>query len=1678
MSIKLAKKWRRQTILWIFFLLCANVAFAEAWCLGCNPASKHGIDVCFATDFNNTYEYFYRGSSSGVDPAAVAARGCAMFSASAARSNAYYNLTIQKCAARFPSNEAFGGMWGTYNTDVDYTATNKHDGSFAMNVSTYLSFPTCQCNDSRNPEMVALGGDGCYCKYGWFWDDTIRACVPTPPQPVLIALIGLSSTKALPAGPALPHTALVSQNGTPLGGKSVSISVQSAGGTSALSGLTDGSGNFQLTYIPPGGRATQDTITATCTDCSNTASKGIDVTAVAESCPREPGSLFGNPINPASGSKRETAQDYTGNGPHPLSLTRHYTSNASSGAALVAGLGGSWSHSWASALSASTLSAVVTLGDGTSAAFSRTAIDQPWLPVSGTDALASTASGWFYSRSSDESSYLFSSTAGAAPRLVSITQRNGWVASLAYTVVNGANRLASVTNAFGRVMAFSYNSAGQLVSVTPPDGQPISYTYDTAGRLASVGFTNQTTHSYHYEDSRFPQALTGVTREDGARYSTFSYNAYGLAVGTSHAGSADSYTVTEPGVTTAPSSRLVAGNAVDPAIYRSTAQVTDPLGNQQTWVYQGGDGQVRVLGASQAFEGGRVANRSFGQSFSLPTSETDFLGVETMYTWDLNRQLKTATTQAAGRPEAQTSSTEWHPTFRLPVLVTEAGRTTASTYDSRGNLLTQSITDTATNQVRTWAWSYFSSASSLNLVETMTEPTGGVWRYAYDSQGMRTSSTNPLGQVTRNTYDAAGRITGQTEPNGLATTYAYDTRGRLTAQTRGLEATNYSYHPTGQLASATLPSGYQVSYGYDAAQRLIAAQDNRGALVQYTLDAMGNRVNEVVKDALGNIALASSRIINSLNRVASLQGAVGQTTRLDYDANGQAISSTSPLSQTTRQSLDGLRRPVATTFADNTSASQAWNQLDQLTQVTDPKGVATSYQTNAFGDVTLQASPDAGATSYQRNANGELTGMVDAAGNTTAITRDALGRPLRIQYAPDHIATFSYDGNQAGYLNQIDDKSGSTAYQRDAQGRITSKLQTVNDTPSPATRGQYRVSYGRGASTGELTSITYPSGLVVAYRRSAGRVVGIDVREPGFNKPVTAFVSNLSYNPLGQPTAWRWASGDTANRSFDADGRMSANEFANYQFDAASRITGISQRLWLRKPSDAAPSQTSLSWQAAYDSRDRLVRFEREGSSTSYSYDANSNRLSASSTITSDTDRDGAIDLDDFTQTTSQATRLDATSNRLLGFTQTVTKAQPGKPSRSTITPVSYSLDANGALTSDGLRNFEYDAAQRLAKVWMPMTGQFSQPPGTTTTQTAQVSYLTNALGQRTFKTEPAAQNQNQAPNPAELGQDYVAWLKRQFAWMFNQTGSTSSLGTAYLYADADTGLGQHSLLGEYGNGATRSKGRTEYIWLPLEDGKSQPIGMLRNGKLFAIHPDHLGTPRLVTDEDNTPVWQWPYSAFGDNKPTGILKATPNPRAATTIDPILLKTTNPIELNLRMPGQYFDEESGLFYNYYRNYQPNQGRYTQADPIGLEGGLNRYAYVNGNPLSKTDPLGLFEMPSAKDVASYWGEVGGTVGDFAGNYSDMRQAWWKGADKYFHCKANCQAAQRGPTGEDTACFISDTREWWDQNVKGSPSSDSAQDQEANQYGRSQGMMNPKGSCAAMCVKYRPRGLPNKY
>ena len=123
-----------------------------------------------------------------------------------------------------------------------------------------------------------------------------------------------------------------------------------------------------------------------------------------------------------------------------------------------------------------------------------------------------------------------------------------------------------------------------------------------------------------------------------------------------------------------------------------------------------------------------------------------------------------------------------------------------------------------------------------------------------------------------------------------------------------------------------------------------------------------------------------------------------------------------------------------------------------------------------------------------------------------------------------------------------------------------------------------------------------------------------------------------------------------------------------------------------------------------------------------------------------------------------------------------------------------------------------------------------------------------------------------------------------------------------------------------------------------------RPIAVLQGKTIYAIHTDHLGTPQAVTDPNQTIVWQAAYEPFG--------------RAHVNADPD--RDGKPFTLNLRLPGQYYDEETETHYNYARDYDPRTGRYLTPDPLGIEAGVNPYTYVSNDPLQKIDLYGTYEI----------------------------------------------------------------------------------------------------------------------
>ncbi|WP_462391210.1 RHS repeat-associated core domain-containing protein [Acidovorax sp. Q11] len=910
-------------------------------------------------------------------------------------------------------------------------------------------------------------------------------------------------------------------------------------------------------------------------------------------------------------------------------------------------------------------------------------------------------------------------------------------------------------------------------------------------------------------------------------------------------------------------------------------------------------------------------------------------------------------TEAAGTPEERTTVTQWHPSLRLPVTITQPGRTTTYTYDSQGNRLSETITDTSggtgNGTTRTTSWTYHASG----LVATETAPNGATTSYQYDSAGNLTRATNALGHVDTYTHDAAGRVQTHTAPTGLVTTYTYDARGRVLTTNRGGQLTTLTYRPSGQVTTATLPHGHVVTYTYDAAQRLTGWSDNRGNSGAYTLDAMGNRTREDLRNAQGQLVWRLARTINSINRVESVTLG-SQTTTYGYDANGDWVAATNGLGQGTSQSLDALRRTKAITNAENATASLSYNALDAVTQATDFKGVATTYTRDALGNATSETSPDSGSESAQYDALGLPSTITDALGQATTIERDLLGRPTLITHAGGRTATLRYDLTPAskGYLGEILDPSGTTTYERDAHGRVTTKTQRLinGDTRS--------VSYAYNAQ-GLLASTTYPGGQVLQHvYDTTGQLTGLTLA----GQPL---VSGITWNPLGQPTGWSWnlpgaTAAIPATRSYNTAGQVTATDFSSYQYDAAGRIHTLTQKLW--RPANTNPqastiSQATSTWTVQYSPTGRITGFTKTTAANApvdtatFSYDTNGNRTTSTRDVAG--------------TSTSRTYGGDASHNRLLGFEQTTSAA-----GNSATTSVTYQYNSAGDLLGDGLTSYLYDSEGRMESA---RTGEGEDAPTT--------KYAHNGLGQRVFKTEPLysaagkpASTKNLNNLLADDGEDgdsdkqtqaeppgLIQQILNFFSKLWSPgTSDAEKLGYSYVYAE------DGSLLGEYGSGGSNSTGTAQYIYLPTASGP-MPIAAVIKGQTYAVHSDHLNTPRKLTQPDGQVAWQWAYSAFGDEQPTiGAKRFTSESTTPTTGATSIPEVT----FNLRYPGQYFDKETGLHYNYFRTYAPGTGRYTQADPIGLDGGWNRFAYVNGNPLSFIDLFGLADNFFGINDPDFW------------------------------------------------------------------------------------------------------------
>jgi RHS repeat-associated protein len=851
-------------------------------------------------------------------------------------------------------------------------------------------------------------------------------------------------------------------------------------------------------------------------------------------------------------------------------------------------------------------------------------------------------------------------TYNSAGKLLSVADRHGNTETFAYNGPGGL--LSSISDEFGHSLTLAYDSQSRLQSIAAPDGSSVQYAYNSAGELSQVTNPDGTTRQFLYADSSWPTGLTGVVDENGNTEFTLSYDSQGRVVSSTLGGvsSSMSFTYNSDGTTTE----------------------TDPLGAVRTFAsLQIGvhDFSTSVSGAP-CYPCGYVAATTYDAG-GFPAGKTDFNGNLTTYSFDDTRGLETLRTEASGTSVARTVTTQWNPTYRLPTLVSVYSggsasgtplRTTAFGYDGTGNLLTKTITDPATSASRTWTYTY----DSYGRVLTAQDPRGNVTTYTYytcttGSQcGELDTVTDALGHVTTyDTYDADGRPLTITDPNGTVITLAYDSRGHLASRSVGGETTTFSYHRNGLLKQVTLPDGSSLTYTYDAAHRLTQVNDGLGNKIVYTLDAMGNRTAVNTYDPSGALHRAHTRVINTLNEVYQEINAAGTsavTTAYGYDSDGNVTSIQAPLSRNTSESYDALNRLSSVTDPGSGVTNFSYDAENDLTSVTDPRNLTTTYSYDGFGDVTSLASPDTGTSSYTYDPAGNLATATDARGAVATYGYDALNRVTSIAYSldgtTDQTLSFTYDQGTdgVGHLTGASDANHSMSWTYDALGEMTGMSQTV--------AGVNRT-IGYGYTSGDLTSMTTPSGQTVTYGyNSDHQVTSIAVNG-------TAVLSNAVYEPFGPADGWTWGNGSTFSRSFNGDGDITgitspANQ-ETVSYDDASRISGISNT-----------AAGSASWTYGYDPLDRLTGATSSAASEGWTYDADGNRLSE-------------------TGTSPSTYSISSTSNEITGITGTLNR--------------SYTYDAAGNMATDSADTDTYNDAGRLKTV-------------TNTSGTTNFTY--NALGQ------------------------------------------------------------------------------------------------------------------------------------------------------------------------------------------------------------------------------------------------------------------------------------------------------------------------------------------------------------
>ncbi len=1240
----------------------------------------------------------------------------------------------------------------------------------------------------------------------------------------------------------------------------------------------------------------------------------------------------GNPIDLGTGNKLQTEHDYRSGRPAGLHFVRYY--NSVLGAADT-GLGRGWRHSYQRAIIPTDAPDVVTVwrDDGNQYRFMQR--DGHWQPPLGVveqlvpvDDERGTRVGWAYTTADGQVEHY-----DATGLLLRIDHPLGSVQQLHY---GSDGRLLQIADSRGDSISLQWRGT-HLHRVTTPDGDRLAYDYDGRLNLVEVIRRSEGLRSlfaglrtperrYHYDDERHPHALTGLDDATGQRFASWTYDELGRAVSSEH-----------------------------------------------------GDGAEKIM-----LDYRRPPDAT---SRERRVTVTNALGHRAIYTLEPARAGRYRLKAIDGRP-----------------LLNCAAVAQRHHYDDRGFLVRRYDVDGIGSEYRRDGRGRIVEAQEGLRFDARGQgrPAPGATRIDYRWQGQ----TPQPHSVTR-----YGWMTGQGGDAGWQPVIRYDwqrdPRGRLVSEVITdlspstevgvARTTQYRYidrdaangertAPSLQTLEVTDPLGHVTTYHYDRDERL-----------QAIVNALGQRIRFDDFTRSGSprhIALPDGQQLRLTynphglpTRLTRAGGALSETTRISYDAEGRPVTVERP-----DGSRDHYRYNAAGQLVERRNG---WGERIELT----PNRLHGHWETqwrydadgdpvlrqwrhfNALGQLSSVSHDDGAETRYHYDARGNLIERQEGHENPA---QAALARITRGRYDTQHRLlewldatghTTHYGYSASGHIAAITDANGNTTrYRRNGFGEVVHQH-------SPATGDEWRRHDGNG------NLIAKGASAAVLDASDTEPFDGMRFRYDALNRLI-----NVDYPGEADDIAYSYDQSDSEHGN--GIGRLTrietAQQVIDYRYDALGRK--IAETTQDKDTEGKTTHTTTLTYR--YDTGGRLAAIGYpDGSTVHYRY--NNERIASVSWHEAATNRTHtlvkAIDYAPFGGPIAwtygnglrRTTELDL-QGRVTGIA--LHKAR----NRFVFTRDSADTDLiwhqhyhydlyrsikqierrqradDDTLHSDN-RRYRYDAVARL-------TGEIAEAESA---EAQRMAYAYDPVGNRLreVRDDTAAGYEYGPGNRIQRAPDSELWVEQGHTLIEKNPG-----GVRYLLHDtrghlravqteqqrlagydydargwryrkqvlqADGGVRETrfgylptgQLLFEHSRVDAQALPARRYIWLGM-----QPIAQIDAGaEPIYLHSDHLTTPRLASNPQGQVVWRWDSDAFGSQAPNE--------------DPD--GDGHPTRIDLRFPGQYADAETGWYYNLHRYYDPHKGRYTQSDLLGLADGVNSFAYVHNNPLDGIDPLGLYD-----------------------------------------------------------------------------------------------------------------------